>query len=118
MKKEGVASLTVSILVKKKGGMWIGHCLELDIVATSGNLDQLKKDMNDLIAAQVEYAFSTNNLDHLYHAAPKKVWEEFYKRQNQEQKIKITPKKGRTAKTFIPKSVTTKISTVEERSVA
>jgi transcription elongation factor len=55
-------SLTVNILVKKEQGVLVGHCLELDIVATANNMRQLKKDMADLIIAQIDYAFTNNNL--------------------------------------------------------
>ncbi len=109
-------SLTVNVLVKKEGGTWIGHCLELDIVATADNLAQLKSDMNDLIVAQVDYAFSNNNLDHLYHPAPPEVWKEFFNCKNQtEKRLKVTPTRKST---FVPPVITTKTCLMENMAVA
>lgn len=102
---ENQTSMTVNILVSKKGDVWMGHCLELDIVGTAPSRDQLKKDMLDLIAAQVDYAFSNNNLDRLYHSAPTEVWEEFYKcKKATEDKIELESQsqKDRDLKTFVP----------------
>ena len=72
------ASFTVSVLFKKEGVEWIGHCLELDIVQTGTNLKTLKADMKNLIITQVSYAFKNNNLDHLFSPAPAEVWKEFF----------------------------------------
>jgi len=76
--KKRAASFTVSVLFKKEGVEWIGHCLELDIVQTGTNLRTLKADMKDLIIAQVFYAFKNDNLDYLFHPAPPEVWKEFF----------------------------------------
>jgi len=73
------APMTFNVFVKKEGVMFVAHCLELDIVATGDNLDDVEKDLFDLIHAQVDYAFTHDNLDYLYHPAPKGVWEEFYR---------------------------------------
>jgi hypothetical protein len=82
--------MVFNILVKKDADLYIAHCLELDIVATSSDFGKVKKDMVDLIKAQINYAFSNNNLDYLYHPAPSEVWQEFYACKNQsEQKIDI-----------------------------
>jgi hypothetical protein len=50
----------------------------MDIVATAESFKQVKKDIIDLIKAQIDYAFSHDNLEHLFHPAPKEVWEEFW----------------------------------------
>ena len=71
---------TVNVLIKKEGDLWIGHCLELDITATSSAIDDLKSDIKDLIVAQIDYAFSNDNLDYLFHPAPSDIWKEFYKK--------------------------------------
>ena len=70
--------LSVNILIKKEEDLFVAHCLELDIVATGGTVQQVKEDILDLIVAQVDYAFSNNNLDNLYHPAPPDVWREFF----------------------------------------
>jgi len=70
--------MTFNILIKEEGGMYVAHCLELDIVATANTLKQVQSDIRDLIKAQVDYAFAHENLDNLYHPAPPEVWKEFY----------------------------------------
>ena len=98
-------SLSVNVLAKKEGKTWTGHCLELDIVVTANSLEKLKKDLSDLIIAQVDYAFSNDNLDYLYHPAPPEVWEEFFKCKKQvENRIKVNPTKKTT---FVPPFITT-----------
>jgi len=109
-------SLSVNVLVKKEGNSWTGHCLEFDIVATAKSLDSLKKDLNDLIIAQINYAFSNDNLDYLYHPAPPEIWEEFFKCKNQtEDDIRIKPTK-KTA--FVPPIITTKTCLMENMALA
>lgn len=99
MFKKRPASFTVNVLFKKEGGEWVGHCLELDIVSTDTNLKRLKTDMKNLIIAQVEFAFSNDNLDYLFHPAPPDVWAEFYKcKKMDEEKFSLpSPKKA-----FVP----------------
>lgn len=109
-------SLSVNVLVKKEGKTWIGHCLELDIVATANSLEKLKKDLSDLIIAQVDYAFSNDNLDYLYHPAPPEVWKEFFKcKNNIEERIKITPSKNTV---FVPPFLTTNTCFMENMACA
>ena len=69
--------LAFNVLVKFAEGLWVAHCLELDIVATGETSDAAVADIKDLIKAQVSSALSNDNLDYLYHAAPIEVWREF-----------------------------------------
>lgn len=105
MAKQNITSIVVNVLIKKENDTWLGHCLELDIVVTAATKGQVKKDMRDLIAAQIDYAFSHNNLNHLFRPAPAEVWEEFYKcKEATEEKIKLGSEfqKDRDLKTFVP----------------
>ena len=74
-KKRG---LIFNILIKEEDEVFIAHCLELDIVATADSTGQAQKDIIALVCAQVDYAFSNNNLENLYHPAPPEVWKEFF----------------------------------------
>ena len=71
-------SMVFSCLVKEETGVWIGHCLELDIVTTAASANQVQSDLTDLIVAQVSYAFSNDNVGNLYQSAPADVWKEYY----------------------------------------
>ena len=77
-KHSGENGMTFNILIKFEENLYIAHCLELDIVTTGRTMDQTQKDVITLICAQVDYAFSNDNLENLYHPAQKDVWEEFY----------------------------------------
>jgi hypothetical protein len=71
-------SFSANILIKKEDGLFIAHCLELDIVAVADSVDQARRECVALICAQIEYAFAHDNLANLYHPAPHDVWAEFY----------------------------------------
>lgn len=71
-------SMVFNCLIKKENKTFIAHCLELDIVAVGASPEKAKNDLKDLILSQVDYAFSNDNLNNLYHPAPLAVWKEFY----------------------------------------
>ena len=70
----GGTSMIFNILIKKEEDVFIAHCLELDIVTTSKYEKEVINDILDLVKAQVNYAFSNDNLVHLFHPAPPEVW--------------------------------------------
>ena len=110
-------SMTFNILVKKEDDLWIAHCLELDIVATSPVLKTVKKEIVDLITTQIDYAFNNNNLDNLYHPAPKEVWAQFYKcKDSVEKKVKMKP--GFKGDSFVPPWIIANTCFVQERAIA
>lgn len=113
-------SLTVNVFIKKEGDLWVGHCLELDLVATGSTPAEVKKDMEDLIVAQVAYAFSNDNLDHLFRPAPAEVWEEFYKcKQRAEDRLTIEPENREESgggRRFVPPWVIANICQLESSS--
>ena len=79
-------AMTFNVLIKKEKETYLAHCLELDIATTADTFDQVEKDIIALMSAQVDYAFSHDNLDYLYRSAPPAVWEEFYACKNQQEK--------------------------------
>jgi len=83
IKKIDKISFTVNVLTKKEDGMFVAHCLELDIVAVGDTLDDVQREIVALVCAQIDYAFSNDNLDNLYHPAPPEVWQELYKCEEQ-----------------------------------
>ncbi len=78
IKREIKASFDVNILIKQEDNLYIAHCLELDIVAASETLEQVQAEIIDLICVQIDYAFSNDNLDNLFHPAPPELWQELY----------------------------------------
>lgn len=87
-------SFDFKILIKKEGELWVAHCLELDIVATADTRDQAQDDIEDLIAAQVNYALENDNLEYLYHSAPAAVWREFLGCENRRETRHSAPRAG------------------------
>ena len=106
---ETTNSMIFNVIIKKEDNLFIAHCLELDIVATGKIQKDVEKDMGELIVAQVDYAFSNDNLEHLYKPAPKEVWEDFYKCKGHKEKkhqLRTRPKKS-ARKAFVPPMITT-----------
>jgi len=80
----------------------------LDIVATAPTIEQLKKDIVSLIRAQLEFAFDNDNLENLFHPAPKEVWQEFYSCKDGETEIqKIENNQRKHINPSIPPYLTT-----------
>lgn len=98
------SGMIFNVLIKQVNEEYIAHCLELDIVTTAGALKQAQKDIVDLIAIQISYAFSNDNLDFLYRPAPQEVWQEFYKcKEKAKKKIKVKkPTFDKASTGFIP----------------
>ena len=71
-------ALVFNVLIRESEGQCTAHCLELDIVAEGNSVEVVWAEIADLISIQVDYAFSNDNLDNLFHPAPRKVWQEFY----------------------------------------
>lgn len=85
--------ITFNVLIKKEDNLYIAHCLELDIVTASDDVDKLKDDIIDLLTAQLDYAFNNDNIENLYKPAPLEVWREYFKCEKAvEIKHKIKPK--------------------------
>jgi len=68
------SGMTFNVLVSKEERVYVAHCLELDIVTTGTRIKDVKKEMGELIIAQVDYAFSNDNLENLFRPAPANVW--------------------------------------------
>ena len=98
-------AMEFNILIKKEDDYFLAHCLELDIVATAGSLEAAHKEMVDLICAQVDYAFSNDNVENLYHSAPKEAWEEFFAcKESTESTFRVRSglEKGDSSTGFVP----------------
>ena len=106
------AAITLNVLLREEEGYCVAHCLELDIVATGSTVNEVKKNIRDLINAQIDYAFSNNNLENLFRPAPKELWEMVYACKNPlEEKFRLKSKiqEKRAHKTFVPPWIISKI---------
>lgn len=113
-------ALDFNILTKREDNLWIAHCLELDIVASAKDLHQVMDDIHDLIKAQVDYAFSHNNLEHLYCPAPADVWKEFFACKFQvENRLPVQSEfPDRDTSAFVPPWIIAKTCSLEELPLA
>ena len=92
MENSQTQAMIFNCVIKNEGSLWVGHCLELDIVATADSMESVKDDLKDLILVQVDYAFSNDNLENLYRPAPSEVWQEFYRcRTMSEDRVPLVP---------------------------
>lgn len=107
--ESNATSISVNILIKKEDGLFIAHCLELDIIAVCDTLDNARKEVISLVCAQIDYAFSNDNLENLYHPAPQEVWVEFFKcKEKIERKYKLESGfKKEKNRSFLPPLLTT-----------
>jgi hypothetical protein len=109
--------LTVNVLLKKEEELFVAHCLELDIVTTGRTQEEAQKDMVDCIIAQIDHAFSNDNLENLLKPAPSEVWQEFFScKKDVEEKnhrIKLPPAmKSPQNRSMVPPWLTTKVCRV------
>jgi len=96
-------SMIFNILVKEEDNLYVAHCLELDIVATGETPDEARREIVALVCAQVDYAFSNDNIDNLYHPAPREVWKEFFEcNDRNETRYKLEGAFNKTKKFFVP----------------
>lgn len=58
-------SINYAIRVSKEDGLFVAHCLDLDIVAVADCADQARRECAELIRAQVDYAVANDNLHNL-----------------------------------------------------
>ena len=66
------------VLIKRDPDAWVAHCLELDLVAVADTVDQVEKDIIDIMVAHVRYAIENDNVWHMFHPAPPEVWRAFF----------------------------------------
>jgi hypothetical protein len=62
-------------LFTNKGGRMIAHCLDLDLVAVGKDLETAQRRLDAIVRAQIETAYSTDNMALLFFRAPfDKYW--------------------------------------------
>lgn len=69
--------LRFNIHIEREGEAYIAHCLEMGLVATCDDLNELPAVMSKLIHRQIQFALKNNNPADIFHPAPPEVWEKF-----------------------------------------
>ena len=82
-----------STLLRRQDDLWIAHCLELDLVAAAPSMQDAETDLLSIIDEQVRYCITNNNMENLFHDAPKELWDEYRecKKQTRPRQIKFSP---------------------------
>jgi len=69
-----VLPIHLTVLVDYQDGRYVAHCLETNLVATGPSEGAVVSDMNDLIAAYLDFAIENDNMENFWHPAPPEVW--------------------------------------------
>lgn len=77
---------TFKVIITKdiEDNIYVAHCLELDLVATSDKSDQLIINISDIIICQLQYCLENDNLEHFYKPAPLSDWKTFFNCKNRQ----------------------------------
>ena len=68
---------TFRATVLDENGMWIAHCLDLDIVETGPTSEEAVDALVKAVALQLAYAREENNYEYLVKLAPHEAWQKF-----------------------------------------
>ena len=72
-------------------GVWVAHCLELDLVAVAPSRQEAEEDLQSIIRAQIEYCINNDNMENLFRSAPQELWDEFYGTEKKKAGSKTAP---------------------------
>jgi hypothetical protein len=67
-------SINLSAIAYRDEGMWLAHCLELDIVAEGKNVDDAFRSLISLCNLQIKVALEEGDLQSIFRPAPPEVW--------------------------------------------
>lgn len=70
-------SINLSAIVYQEDGVWIAHCLELDIVAEGSDVNDAVRTLVSLCDVQIKVALEEGDLQSIFHPAPPEVWQMF-----------------------------------------
>jgi hypothetical protein len=66
--------LDLRALLYEEDGVWVAHCLELDVPAEGDSPPLAVKNLVDLISFQVQAAIEDSNLASIFSPAPPEIW--------------------------------------------
>ena len=66
------------IVAYREEGIWLAHCLELDIVAEGKSSKKAVHDLVDLCILQIKVAIEENDLPAIIRPAPAEIWTMFF----------------------------------------
>jgi hypothetical protein len=69
--------INLSAIAYQEDGVWIAHCLELDIVAEGKSADDAIRSLVSLCDLQINTALEEGDLESVFRAAPPEYWRMF-----------------------------------------
>jgi hypothetical protein len=69
--------LSFHVLVEQHADVYVAHCLEMGLVATSLDEEDVTSKMTKLIVRHVEFAMAHDRLGDIYHPAPAEVFKRY-----------------------------------------
>ena len=70
-------SITLRGIIYPEEGVWLAHCLEMDIVAEGKTPEQALRDVIDLCQWQLQVAKKEGDIGSAFKPAPREYWKLF-----------------------------------------
>src|SRR5438270_569819 len=77
MKPGSNLSINLSAIAYCEDGVWIAHCLELDIVAEGKDANDAIRSLVSLCDLQIKVAIEEGDVESIFRPAPPEVWKMF-----------------------------------------
>jgi hypothetical protein len=71
-------SITLRGIIYPEDGVWLAHCLEMDIVAEGTTPEKAFQDLVDLCNWQLEVAKKQGDVESAFRPAPPEYWKLFF----------------------------------------
>ena len=71
-------SITLRGIIYPEEGVWLAHCLEMDIVAEGKTPEQALRDVIDLCQWQLQVAKKEGDIGSAFRPAPPEYWKLFF----------------------------------------
>jgi len=68
---------TFNIFTFSEAGTNVAYCMEMGLVATNDDSEELIPTMEKLIRRQLQFALENDNPSDIFHPAPDEIWEKF-----------------------------------------
>jgi predicted RNase H-like HicB family nuclease len=66
--------INLQAIAYREGLVWLGHCLEMDVVAEGKTPADAMRNLMDLCRFQIEVAMEAGDLESVFRPAPPEIW--------------------------------------------
>jgi predicted RNase H-like HicB family nuclease len=80
------AKINLSAIIYREEGVWLAHCLEMDVVAEGDKPQKAFKDLDELCELQIKTALEEGDLETVFRPAPPEIWKMFWMGREKTQK--------------------------------